>query len=154
MSNAKKIRELEASIKKMQKENERIFGKEKKKKSYTIFVLIFGLILIFIGFMLLFDNTYDKPLFLYLKISHFVIPNGSISLILIMGLLLLYFLRNNLPGIVVTIIGFIAIIAPIFTMIEFYKYNNKYKLILTLLCIIAGGALSFCSIIKKIKNKH
>jgi len=149
--NEKKIKELEDSIKKMQKENDEIFGvtetKSSSRKTKNDLLMFFiGLILLGAGLFWLFQRTSVATVGIFsggLLFGNIMIPTGIVLIPLILGIILLFFLEDKrIIGWIVTVIGLIIVILSILMSVRIsFERTSLFEFICMFGFIAAGTGL-------------
>lgn len=157
--NEKKIKELEDSIKKMQKENDEIFGvteaKSSSRKTKNDLLMFFiGLILLGAGLFWLFQRTSVATVGIFsggLLFGNIMIPTGVVLLPLILGIILLFFLEDKrIIGWIVTVIGLIIVILSILMSVRIsFERTSLFEFICMFGFIAAGTGLLLRTLFRK-----
>ncbi len=157
--NEKKIKELEDSIKKMQKENDEIFGvtetKSSSRKTKNDLLMFFiGLILLGAGLFWLFQRTSVATVGIFsggLLFGNIMIPTGIVLLPLILGIILLFFLEDKrIIGWIVTVIGLIIVILSILMSVRIsFERTSLFEFICMFGFIAAGTGLLLRTLFRK-----
>jgi len=157
--NEKKIKELEDSIKKMQKENDEIFGvtetKSSSRKTKNDLLMFFiGLILLGAGLFWLFQRTSVATVGIFsggLLFGNIMIPTGIVLIPLILGIILLFFLEDKrIIGWIVTVIGLIIVILSILMSVRIsFERTSLFEFICMFGFIAAGTGLLLRTLFRK-----
>ncbi len=157
--NEKKIKELEDSIKKMQKENDEIFGvtetKSSSRKTKNDLLMFFiGLVLLGAGLFWLFQRTSVATVGIFsggLLFGNIMIPTGIVLLPLILGIILLFFLEDKrIIGWIVTVIGLIIVILSILMSVRIsFERTSLFEFICMFGFIAAGTGLLLRTLFRK-----
>lgn len=157
--NEKKIKELEDSIKKMQKENDEIFGvtetKSSSRKTKNDLLMFFiGLVLLGAGLFWLFQRTSVATVGIFsggLLFGNIMIPTGIVLLPLIIGIILLFFLEDKrIIGWIVTVIGLIIVILSILMSVRIsFERTSLFEFICMFGFIAAGTGLLLRTLFRK-----
>ena len=157
--NEKKIKELEDSIKKMQKENDEIFGvtetKSSSRKTKNDLLMFFiGLILLGAGLFWLFQRTSVATVGIFsggLLFGNIMIPTGVVLIPLILGIILLFFLDDKrIIGWIVTVIGLIIVILSILMSVRIsFERTSLFEFICMFGFIAAGTGLLLRTLFRK-----
>ncbi|MBQ8728045.1 MAG: hypothetical protein IJY83_06125 [Oscillospiraceae bacterium] len=157
--NEKKIKELEDSIKKMQKENDEIFGvtetKSSSRKTKNDLLMFFiGLVLLGAGLFWLFQRTSVATVGIFsggLLFGNIMIPTGVVLIPLILGIILLFFLEDKrIIGWIVTIIGLIIVILSILMSVRIsFERTSLFEFICMFGFIAAGTGLLLRTLFRK-----
>jgi len=157
--NEKKIKELEDSIKKMQKENDEIFGTDETKSSShktknELLMFFIGLILLGAGLFWLFQRTSVATVGIFsggLLFGNLTIPTGVVLLPLIIGIILLFFLEDKrIIGWIVTVIGLIVVILSILMSVRIsFERTSLFEFICMFGFIAAGTGLLLRTLFRK-----
>lgn len=157
--NEKKIKELEDSIKKMQKENDEIFGvtetKSSSRKTKNDLLMFFiGLVLLGAGLFWLFQRTSVATVGIFsggLLFGNIMIPTGIVLLPLIIGFILLFFLEDKrIIGWIVTAIGLIIVILSILMSVRIsFERTSLFEFICMFGFIAAGTGLLLRTLFRK-----
>ena len=157
--NEKKIKELEDSIKKMQKENDEIFGvtetKSSSRKTKNDLLMFFiGLILLGAGLFWLFQRTSVATVGIFsggLLFGNIMIPTGVVLIPLILGIILLFFLEDKrIIGWIVTVIGLIIVILSILMSVRIsFERTSLFEFICMFSFIAAGTGLLLRTLFRK-----
>ena len=157
--NEKKIKELEDSIKKMQKENDEIFGvtetKSSSRKTKNDLLMFFiGLVLLGAGLFWLFQRTSVATVGIFsggLLFGNIMIPTGVVLLPLILGIILLFFLEDKrIIGWIVTVIGLIVVILSILMSVRIsFERTSLFEFICMFGFIAAGTGLLLRTLFRK-----
>ncbi|MBP0958997.1 MAG: hypothetical protein J5992_02615 [Oscillospiraceae bacterium] len=157
--NEKKIKELEDSIKKMQKENDEIFGTDETKSSShktknELLMFFIGLILLGAGLFWLFQRTSVATVGIFsggLLFGNIMIPTGVVLIPLIIGIILLFFLEDKrIIGWIVTVIGLIVVILSILMSVRIsFERTSLFEFICMFGFIAAGTGLLLRTIFRK-----
>lgn len=157
--NEKKIKELEDSIKKMQKENDEIFGvtetKSSSRKTKNDLLMFFiGLVLLGAGLFWLFQRTSVATVGIFsggLLFGNIMIPTGVVLLPLILGIILLFFLEDKrIIGWIVTVIGLIIVILSILMSVRIsFERTSLFEFICMFGFIAAGTGLLLRTLFRK-----
>lgn len=157
--NEKKIKELEDSIKKMQKENDEIFGvtetKSSSRKTKNDLLMFFiGLVLLGAGLFWLFQRTSVATVGIFsggLLFGNIMIPTGIVLLPLIVGIILLFFLEDKrIIGWIVTVIGLIIVILSILMSVRIsFERTSLFEFICMFGFIAAGTGLLLRTLFRK-----
>ncbi len=157
--NEKKIKELEDSIKKMQKENDEIFGvtetKSSSRKTKNDLLMFFiGLILLGAGLFWLFQRTSVATVGIFsggLLFGNIMIPTGVVLIPLILGIILLFFLEDKrIIGWIVTVIGLIIVILSILMSVRIsFERTSLFEFICMFGFIAAGTGLLLRTLFRK-----
>ena len=112
MSTDRKIRELEESIKKMQKDNSRPFGdySEKSNPASDLLQFFIGLVLLGAGLFWVFQKAIVSTSFSQMMLGNFAVPNGAVIIPLLIGIVMLFFCEKRIFGWIVTVIGVLIIL--------------------------------------------
>jgi hypothetical protein len=157
--NEKKIKELEDSIKKMQKENDEIFGTDETKSSShktknELLMFFIGLILLGAGLFWLFQRTSVATVGIFsggLLFGNIMIPTGVVLIPLILGIILLFFLEDKrIIGWIVTVIGLIVVILSILMSVRIsFERTSLFEFICMFGFIAAGTGLLLRTLFRK-----
>ena len=157
--NEKKIKELEDSIKKMQKENDEIFGvtetKSSSRKTKNDLLMFFiGLVLLGAGLFWLFQRTSVATVGIFsggLLFGNIMIPTGIVLLPLIVGIILLFFLEDKrIIGWIVTVVGLIIVILSILMSVRIsFERTSLFEFICMFGFIAAGTGLLLRTLFRK-----
>ena len=157
--NEKKIKELEDSIKKMQKENDEIFGVTETKSSShktknDLLMFFIGLILLGAGLFWLFQRTSVATVGIFsggLLFGNIMIPTGVVLIPLIVGIILLFFLEDKrIIGWIVTVIGLIIVILSILMSVRIsFEKTSLFEFICMFGFIAAGTGLLLRTLFRK-----
>ena len=156
--NEKKIKELEDSIKKMQKENDEIFGVTETKSSHKtkndLLMFFIGLILLGAGLFWLFQRTSVATVGIFsggLLFGNIMIPTGVVLIPLILGIILLFFLEDKrIIGWIVTVIGLIVVILSILMSVRIsFERTSLFEFICMFGFIAAGTGLLLRTLFRK-----
>lgn len=157
--NEKKIKELEDSIKKMQKENDEIFGvtetKSSSRKTKNDLLMFFiGLVLLGAGLFWLFQRTSVATVGIFsggLLFGNIMIPTGIVLIPLIVGIILLFFLEDKrIIGWIVTVIGLIIVILSILMSVRIsFERTSLFEFICMFGFIAAGTGLLLRTLFRK-----
>ena len=157
--NEKKIKELEDSIKKMQKENDEIFGTDETKSSShktknELLMFFIGLILLGTGLFWLFQRTSVATVGIFsggLLFGNIMIPTGVVLIPLILGIILLFFLEDKrIIGWIVTVIGLIVVILSILMSVRIsFERTSLFEFICMFGFIAAGTGLLLRTLFRK-----
>ena len=157
--NEKKIKELEDSIKKMQKENDEIFGTDETKSSShktknELLMFFIGLILLGAGLFWLFQRTSVATVGIFsggLLFGNIMIPTGVVLIPLIIGIILLFFLEDKrIIGWIVTVIGLIVVILSILMSVRIsFERTSLFEFICMFGFIAAGTGLLLRTLFRK-----
>lgn len=157
--NEKKIKELEDSIKKMQKENDEIFGvtetKSSSRKTKNDLLMFFiGFVLLGAGLFWLFQRTSVATVGIFsggLLFGNIMIPTGVVLLPLILGIILLFFLEDKrIIGWIVTVIGLIIVILSILMSVRIsFERTSLFEFICMFGFIAAGTGLLLRTLFRK-----
>ena len=157
--NEKKIKELEDSIKKMQKENDENFGVTETKSSShktknDLLMFFIGLILLGAGLFWLFQRTSVATVGIFsggLLFGNIMIPTGVVLLPLILGIILLFFLEDKrIIGWIVTVIGLIIVILSILMSVRIsFERTSLFEFICMFGFIAAGTGLLLRTLFRK-----
>ena len=157
--NEKKIKELEDSIKKMQKENDEIFGvtetKSSSRKTKNDLLMFFiGLVLLGAGLFWLFQRTSVATVGIFsggLLFGNIMIPTGVVLIPLILGIILLFFLEDKrIIGWIVTVIGLIIVILSILMSVRIsFERTSLFEFICMFGFIAAGTGLLLRTLFRK-----
>lgn len=157
--NEKKIKELEDSIKKMQKENDEIFGKDETKLSShktknELLMFFIGLVLLGAGLFWLFQRTSVATVGIFsggLLFGNIMIPTGVVLIPLILGIILLFFLEDKrIIGWIVTVIGLIIVILSILMSVRIsFERTSLFEFICMFGFIAAGTGLLLRTLFRK-----
>jgi len=157
--NEKKIKELEDSIKKMQKENDEIFGKDETKLSShktknELLMFFIGLVLLGAGLFWLFQRTSVATVGIFsggLLFGNIMIPTGVVLIPLILGIILLFFLEDKrIIGWIVTVVGLIIVILSILMSVRIsFERTSLFEFICMFGFIAAGTGLLLRTLFRK-----
>ncbi len=157
--NEKKIKELEDSIKKMQKENDEIFQTSSAKPSYhktknDLLMFFIGLILLGAGLFWLFQRTSVATVGIFsggLLFGNITIPTGVVLLPLIIGIILLFFLEDKrIFGWIVTAIGLVVVILSILMSVRItLEKTSLFEFVCIFGFIAAGTGLLLRTLFRK-----
>lgn len=157
--NEKKIKELEDSIKKMQKENDEIFGTDETKSSShktknELLMFFIGIILLGAGLFWLFQRTSVATVGIFsggLLFGNIMIPTGVVLIPLILGIILLFFLEDKrIIGWIVTVIGLIVVILSILMSVRIsFERTSLFEFICMFGFIAAGTGLLLRTLFRK-----
>lgn len=156
--NERKIKELEDSIKKMQKENDEIFAKptatshEKNRNDLLIFFI--GLILLGAGLFWLFQRTSVATFGLFgggLLFGSLTVPTGVILLPLIIGVIMLFFMENKrIFAWIVTVLGVVILVLSILMSVRIsFERTSLFEFICIFGFIAAGTGLLLRTLFRK-----
>lgn len=157
--NEKKIKELEDSIKKMQKENDEIFQTSSAKPSHhktknDLLMFFIGLILLGAGLFWLFQRTSVATVGIFsggLLFGNITIPTGVVLLPLIIGIILLFFLEDKrIFGWIVTAIGLVIVILSILMSVRItLEKTSLFEFVCIFGFIAAGTGLLLRTLFRK-----
>ena len=157
--NEKKIKELEDSIKKMQKENDEIFNTSSEKPSYhktknDLLMFFIGLILLGAGLFWLFQRTSVATVGIFtggLLFGNITIPTGIVLLPLIVGIILLFFMeRKRVIAWIVTSLGTAIVVLSILMSVRItFERTSLFEFICIFIFIAAGTGLLLRTLFRK-----
>lgn len=158
--NEKKIKELEDSIKKMQKENDEIFqtsssGETSSHKTKNELLMFFiGLILLGAGLFWLFQRTSVATVGIFtggLLFGNITIPTGIVLLPLIIGIILLFFMeRKRVIAWIVTSLGTAIVVLSILMSVRItFERTSLFEFICIFIFIAAGTGLLLRTLFRK-----
>lgn len=157
--NEKKIRELEDSIKKMQKENDEIFNTSSSETSShktrnDLLMFFIGLILLGAGLFWLFQRTSVATVGIFsgtLLFGTVTIPTGVILLPLIIGVILLFFMeKKRVIAWIVTATGIVVVLLSILMSVRIsFERISLFEFICMFGFIAAGTGLLLRTLFRK-----
>ncbi len=156
MSNDEKIKELEESIKKMQKENDSTFASpttKAKKSGNELLQFFLGMVLLGGGLFWLFQKTTVSTVGFFgggFTFGRFFIPSGTVIIPLIIGIIMLFFMEKRIFGWIVTAIGVVIILIAIIMSISIrFNTTSMFDFVLMFGLIAAGTGLLLKTLFKK-----
>ncbi len=152
MSTDKKIKELEASIKKMQQDNARPFGdySGRQNKSGESLQFFIGLVLLGLGLFWVFQTAVVSTAFSPFMLGRYSIPNGVVIIPLLIGIIMLFFCERRIFGWIVTVIGVLIILLTVILSVRIYfSPTSLFNYILMFGFIAAGCGLLLKTLFKK-----
>ena len=145
-----KIKELERSIKKMQKENDEIFGEKPKKSGNELLQFFIGLVLVGAGFFWIFQSTSVSTSLFNLTLGSFMLPQGTIIIPLLIGLMMLFLMDKKIFGWIVTVIGIAVILIAIIMSVRIhFERTSLFNYIMMFGMTVVGSALVLKTLLKK-----
>lgn len=158
MPTDKKIRELEESIRKMERENAKLFDEatEKKKNGSDLLQFFLGLILVGVGLFWVFQSV-------QVETGWFIglggwgggffnrIPTGVITIPLLIGITMLFFMeKRRIFAWIVTVLGILIILLAIILSVHItFQRMPFFNYILMFGFIAAGGGLLLKTLFRK-----
>ena len=152
MSTDRKIRELEESIKKMQKDNSRPFGdySEKSNPASDLLQFFIGLILLGAGLFWVFQKAIVSTSFSQMMLGNFAVPNGAVIIPLLIGIVMLFFCEKRIFGWIVTVLGVLIILLTIIMSVNIsFSRTTLFDYIIMFGFIAAGCGLLLKTLFKK-----
>lgn len=154
MSTDKKIKELEESIRRMEEDNRKTFGEPAPRKTSSDLLQFFmGLILAGVGLFWVFKNVHVETGWLMGLGNGFFsrIPTGVVTIPLIIGIVMLFFMeRKRIFAWVVTVIGILIILLAIILSVQLrLERLQLYEYVLMFGFIAAGSGLLLKTLFRK-----
>ncbi len=152
---------MDKKLKELEEEQRRLLeaqsgGKVKKKapssaSSGSLLEFVIGLGLLAVGLFWIFQSvrvtSYHGSFF---RIGEWAVPNGTVIIPLLIGILMLFIMEKKIYGWIVTGLGVAIILISIITSVRLYFYGgNLFNYILMFGFTIAGGGLVLKNLFKK-----
>lgn len=147
----RKLKKLEEEQRRLQKELDKINGRGSKSSSGSLMQFLIGLGLLGVGLFWIFQSV--KVSTGYGSIFHigrFAVPNGTVIIPLLIGIVMLFVMEKKIFGWVVTGIGIAIILISIITSVQLHFYGTSlFEYILMFGFALVGGALVIKNLFKK-----
>ncbi len=148
----KKLKQLEEEQRRLMEEIDRMNGnKPKKSSSGSLLQFVIGLILLGVGLFWIFQSVRVTSGFSsFLSFGGWSIPNGTVVIPLLIGIIMLFVMDKKIYGWIVTGIGLAIILIAIITSVRLHFYGgNLFNYILMFGFALVGGALVLKNLFKK-----
>lgn len=146
----KKLKELEEEQRRLMEEIENINSGKKKSSSPSLWQFIIGLILLGAGLFWIFQSVrvttgYSS----FLSFGSWSVPNGTVIIPLLIGIVMLFVMDKKIFGWIVTGIGIAIILIAIITSVRLYfRSENLFNYILMFGFTAVGGGLVIKNLFK------
>lgn len=147
----KKLKQLEEEQRRLMEEIYRMNGgKTKKSASGSLLQFVIGLILLGVGLFWIFQSVRVTSGFSsLLSFGGWSVPNGTIVIPLLIGIVMLFAIEKKIFGWIVTGLGIAIILIAIITSVRLYFYGgNLFSYILMFGFAAVGGALVLKNLFK------
>ena len=139
------IKELEETVRRMQKANEAAsrIGAQPKKESNELLQFFVGLIMLGVGLFWLFQKTTVSTSGIFAlggwMLGSVTIPSGAVILPFFIGVLLLFFCDRRIYGWIVTTLGLAIIVLAIVMSIQIHFTRTTMFEFVMMFLLIGGG---------------
>ncbi|MGN0614569.1 MAG: hypothetical protein ACI4JB_11820 [Porcipelethomonas sp.] len=146
----KKLKELEEQQRRLLKEMKREHHSD-KSSSGSLLQFLIGLIVMSIGLFWIFQSVHVSSGFdSFYHIGGWSVPNGTVIIPLLIGIVMLFVMEKKVYGWIVTAIGAAIILATIITSVRLYfNGGNLFNYILMFGFTVVGGGLVLKNLFKK-----
>ncbi len=152
-----RLRKLEEEQKKLMEEidrnNKRISGKSDPKKEKNILMQFFiGLLLLGAGLFWIFQTVRVSTNwgYFYPSIGSFHIPNGTVIIPLLIGIVMLFLMEKKIFGWIVTALGAVIILMTVILRVRFYFTSTSlFNYVLMFGFTAVGAAMVLRALFKK-----
>lgn len=148
----KKLKKLEEEQRRLMKEIDNMNGSSRKKSSSgSLMQFLIGLILMGAGLFWIFQSVRVSTGYgsIY-RIGGWGIPNGTIIIPLLIGIVMLFVMERKIFGWIVTGIGIAVILVGIITSVRLHFYGTSlFEYILMFGFTLVGGGLVLKNLFKK-----
>jgi hypothetical protein len=148
----RKLKKLEEEQRRLMEEIESMNGSTKRKSSSgSLLQFLIGLILMGAGLFWIFQSVRVSTGYgSIFRIGGWGIPNGTIIIPLLIGIVMLFVMERKIFGWIVTGIGIAVILVGIITSVQLHFYGtNLFEYILMFGFTLVGGALVLKNLFKK-----
>ncbi|MBQ8435558.1 MAG: hypothetical protein IJX24_06085 [Oscillospiraceae bacterium] len=148
----KKLKKLEEEQRRLMKEIDNMNGSSRKKSSSgSLMQFLIGLILMGAGLFWIFQSVRVSTGYgsIY-RIGGWGVPNGTIIIPLLIGIVMLFVMERKIFGWIVTGIGIAVILVGIITSVRLHFYGTSlFEYILMFGFTLVGGGLVLKNLFKK-----
>lgn len=148
----KKLKKLEEEQRRLMKEIDRMNSTQKSSSSSgSLMQFLIGLVLLGAGLFWIFESVHVSTGYgSVFRIGGWGIPNGTIIIPLLIGIVMLFVMERKIFGWVVTGIGIAVILVGIITSVRLSFYGTSlFEYILMFGFTLAGGGLVLKNLFKK-----
>lgn len=150
-----KLKEIEAEkrriLAEMNKNNRRISSGNRGEEKNELLQFFIGLILLGVGLFWIFQSVTVTTMFSGFHFGGWRVPDGTVILPLLIGIVMLFVMRRKIFGWIVTSIGVLAILLAIMNSVRFhFTATTLYEYIFMFGFVAVGGAL----VLKALFAKH
>lgn len=150
-----KLKQLEAEKKRLMaeinKNNRRISSGNRGQEKNELLQFFIGLILLGVGLFWIFQSVTVTTMFSGFRFGSWHIPDGTVILPLLIGIVMLFVMRRKIFGWIVLTIGVLAILLAVMNSVRFhFASTSLFEYIFMFGFVAVGGAL----VLKALFAKH